>query len=131
MKSSKRPVNLDLNQVLAVNLKNPVAIASILHRLSGVLIFVLVPVLLYLLQRSLTSQASFDSLVIGWHQQLFLQALVFVTLAGLVYHFVMGCKHLLADLGVGESLESGRRLALLGMVLAAVGIVLSLLWVMS
>ncbi len=131
VKTSKRPVNLDLNQVLAVNLQNPVAIASILHRLSGVLIFVLVPVLLYLLQISLASEASFDVLVKGWHQNLVLQALVFVTLAGLVYHFVMGCKHLLADLGIGESLEGGRRLALFGMVLAAAGIVCSLLWVMS
>ncbi len=34
---SNRPVNLSMGQVLEVNLKSPVAIASILHRLSGVM----------------------------------------------------------------------------------------------
>ena len=126
---SKRPVNLDLRQVLAVNLLNPVAIASILHRMSGVVIFLLIPVLLYLLQQSMGSQSSFDTLVTGWHQNFILRVSVFLTLAGLVYHLVMSSKHLLADAGIGETLEGGKRMAVSGMVLAGIGIILVLVWV--
>ena len=56
---SNRPVNLSMGQVLEVNLKSPVAIASILHRLSGVIVFLLVPVLLWLLDKSLSSPEGF------------------------------------------------------------------------
>ena len=56
---SNRPVNLSMGQVLDVNLKSPVAIASILHRLSGVIVFLLVPVLLWLLDKSLSSPEGF------------------------------------------------------------------------
>ena len=57
---SNRPVNLSMGQVLAVNLRSPVAIASILHRLSGVIVFLLVPVLLWILDKSLSSPEGFD-----------------------------------------------------------------------
>ncbi|MGY0266022.1 succinate dehydrogenase, cytochrome b556 subunit, partial [Citrobacter freundii] len=49
-----------MGQVLAVNLRSPVAIASILHRLSGVIVFLLVPVLLWILDKSLSSPEGFD-----------------------------------------------------------------------
>ena len=56
---SNRPVNLSMGQVLSVNLRSPVAVASILHRVSGIIIFLLIPVLLWLLQGSLASPESF------------------------------------------------------------------------
>ncbi|HNI63377.1 MAG TPA: succinate dehydrogenase, cytochrome b556 subunit, partial [Agitococcus sp.] len=49
---SNRPVNLSLGMVLEVNMKSPVAMASILHRISGIVVFLLIPVLLYILQGS-------------------------------------------------------------------------------
>jgi succinate dehydrogenase / fumarate reductase cytochrome b subunit len=33
---------------------------------------------------------------------------VFVALAGLIYHFFAGIKHLVMDFGVAEELQSGR-----------------------
>ncbi len=126
---SKRPVNLDLGQVITVNLKNPVAIVSILHRISGVVIFMLIPFLLYVLQASLASSASFSALVQGWQQLTCLRLGVFLALAGLIYHFMVGCKHLLADLGVGETLKAAQTLSLLALVLALIGIGLSFVWV--
>ncbi len=56
--NDKRPVNLDLTTI-----KFPVtAIASITHRITGVAIFVAIPVLLWMLDRSLASPESFADL---------------------------------------------------------------------
>ena len=126
---SNRPVNLDLGQVLAVNLKNPVAIVSILHRLSGVLVFLLIPVFLYLLQVTLASPASFSDLQQTFAHSELWRLLVFVLLAGLSYHFFAGCKHLLADLGIGESLEAARVLSVLTVLVAGLFILLEFWWV--
>lgn len=121
---SNRPVNLSLSTVLAVNMKSPVAIASILHRISGVVIFLLIPVLLYVLQQSLASEEAFAAVktdVIGG-------LLVFVALAGLIFHVVAGAKHLIQDFGIGESLEGGRLFATLALMLAGLLIVCALAW---
>ena len=125
---SNRPVNLSLSTVLAVNMKSPVAIASILHRISGVVIFLLIPVLLYVLQQSLASEAAFAAVKSDVLGGLVGGFLVFVALAGLIYHLVVGAKHLVQDFGIGETLEGGRLLATLALVLAGVLIVCALVW---
>ena len=125
---SNRPVNLSLSTVLAVNMKSPVAIASILHRISGVVIFLLIPVLLYVLQQSLASEAAFAAVKTDVLGGLIGGFLVFVALAGLIYHVVIGTKHLIQDFGIGESLEGGRLFATLALVLAGVLIVCALVW---
>lgn len=125
---SNRPVNLSLSTVLAVNMKSPVAIASILHRISGVVIFLLIPVLLYVLQQSLASEAAFAAVKSDVLGGLVGGFLVFVALAGLIYHLVVGAKHLVQDFGIGETLEGGRLFATLALVLAGVLIVCALVW---
>jgi succinate dehydrogenase / fumarate reductase cytochrome b subunit len=126
---SKRPVNLPLSQVISVNLKSPVAIASILHRISGVVLFLLVPALLYVLQRSLTSQQEFAVV----HDEIFgnivVRLIVWVFLAGLIYHLFAGIKHLFADVGVAEELQSGRTAAWFMLAASAVGIIAAFVWV--
>jgi succinate dehydrogenase / fumarate reductase cytochrome b subunit len=114
--------------VIELNLKSPVAIASILHRLSGILLFFVIPGLLWLLQCSLSSPEGFA------HVQELLSGVVaklvlFVALAGLVYHFLAGVKHLIADWGVGESLESGRSFAKATLVVSAFAIAALFVWV--
>ena len=125
---SNRPVNLSMGQVLDVNLKSPVAIASILHRLSGVIVFLLVPVLLWLLDKSLSSPEGFAEV-----QAIFggfiVRFIVWVFVAGLIYHFIAGIKHLLADMGVAEELESGRLAATISLILSAIGIIASFVWI--
>lgn len=125
---SNRPVNLSMGQVLAVNLRSPVAIASILHRVSGIIIFLLIPVLLWLLQGSLASPERFAYV----HDQIFgnllVRLVVWAFVAGLIYHLIMGIKHLLGDIGVAEGLQSGRAAATTALVLSAIGIVASFIW---
>ena len=121
---SKRPVNLDIT---TIRLPLP-AYTSILHRLSGVLLFVGVGVLLYAMDLSLSSQASFDEL-----QRLLSSGLakfiLWVLLSGLIYHFVAGVKHLLMDIGIGEELESGRTGSIVTIIVSAVLIVMVGVWV--
>jgi succinate dehydrogenase / fumarate reductase cytochrome b subunit len=125
---SNRPVNLSLATVLAVNLKSPVAIASILHRVSGVIVFLLIPLLLYVLQQSLESQEAFDAVrrdVLGGFVG---GGLMFIALAALVFHFVVGFKHLIQDFGIGESLNGGRLFAWAALALAAFFILCAFVW---
>ena len=125
---SNRPVNLSMGQVLEVNLKSPVAIASILHRLSGVIVFLLVPVLLWLLDKSLSSPEGFAQ-VQEIFNGFFVRFIVWVFVAGLIYHFIAGIKHLLADLGFAEELQSGRITATISLILSAIGIVAAFVWI--
>ncbi|HQV41357.1 MAG: succinate dehydrogenase, cytochrome b556 subunit [Moraxellaceae bacterium] len=124
---SNRPVNLSLSTVLAVN-SSPVAIASILHRISGVVIFLLIPVLLYVLQQSLASEAAFAAMKTDILGGLVGGFLVFVALAGLIFHLVAGIKHLIQDFGVAESLQGGRLFASLAIVVAGILILCALAW---
>lgn len=125
---SNRPVNLSLSTVLAVNLKSPVAISSILHRVSGVVVFLLIPVLLYVLQQSLDSAASFDLLKKEFLGGFLGGGLLFIALAGLLFHFIVGAKHLVQDFGIGETLQGGRLFATVALVLAAVSILAAFVW---
>ena len=123
---SNRPVNLDLGQVMAVNAKSPIAMASILHRVSGIVLFLLTPVLLCVLQASLSSEAGFNSIMNNG----FLRFVVWIFVAATAYHFVMGLKHLFADMGMNEEFNSGKTAAIVSFVIAAVLIVASFVWVM-
>jgi succinate dehydrogenase / fumarate reductase cytochrome b subunit len=127
---SNRPVNLSMGQVLSVNLRSPVAIASILHRVSGIIIFLLIPVLLWLLQGSLASAESFERVRTEVFGNILVRFVVWVFVAGLIYHFFAGMKHLLADVGVAEELQSGRTAAVVSLVLSAIGILAAFVWVM-
>ena len=122
--NDKRPVNLDLTTI-----KFPIpALASISHRIAGVALFVAVPMLLWMLDRSLASPESFaemKQLLDSW----FAKVVLFGILAAIAYHFVAGIKHLIMDWGIGETLEGGRRFATASFIVAAVLIVLAGVWV--
>ncbi|SIR80535.1 succinate dehydrogenase subunit C [Moraxella cuniculi DSM 21768] len=123
---SNRPINLPLSQVIAVNSKSPIAMASILHRVSGIVLFLLVPVMLCLLQTSLSSAEGFENVF----NNIAVRFVAWIFVAATAYHFVMGIKHLLADLGMNEEFNSGRTAAIVSFVIAAVLIVASFVWVM-
>jgi succinate dehydrogenase / fumarate reductase, cytochrome b subunit len=94
----KRPMFLNLLQI-----RFPVtAILSIGHRLSGVALFLSLPWLLYLFAMSTFSQNTFDAMIVGVHK--FPQApIAFVVLAAALYHLIAGVRHLIMDIGIGES----------------------------
>jgi succinate dehydrogenase / fumarate reductase cytochrome b subunit len=118
-----------MGQVLAVNLRSPVAIASILHRLSGVIVFLLVPVLLWILDKSLSSPEGFTYVKEQIFGNFLVRFIVWVFVAGLIFHFIGGIKHLLADLGFAEELQSGRVAATISLVLSVVAIIAAFVWI--
>ncbi|AJD48012.1 succinate dehydrogenase, cytochrome b556 subunit [Isoalcanivorax pacificus W11-5] len=122
--NDKRPVNLDLTTI-----KFPVtALASITHRITGVAIFLALPILLWMLDRSLASPESFAQLKDLLATPI-AKLVVWAMLAALIFHLVAGIKHLIMDLGIGESLEGGRRGATLVFIVSVVLILLAGVWV--
>jgi succinate dehydrogenase / fumarate reductase cytochrome b subunit len=99
----KRPKNLDL---MTIRLPLP-GIVSIIHRISGAAIFLLLPVLLWLLDQSLSSPETF-AVFAG----IVAHPLVKLVLLGLVWlylhHFCAGIRYLLLDLHKGVDIESAR-----------------------
>jgi len=98
----QRPVNLDLQTI-----DMPItAIASILHRISGVIMLFAVGILLWLLSESLSSEQGFlnaQKIVSGFFGTFILWGI----LTALAYHIAGGIRHLLMDMGYFEELESG------------------------
>ncbi|MBS0968437.1 succinate dehydrogenase cytochrome b556 subunit [Chimaeribacter arupi] len=103
----QRPVNLDLQTI-----RFPVtAIASILHRVSGVITFVAVGILLWLLGISLSSEEGFMQAAAIMNSG-FVKFIFWGILTALAYHICGGIRHLLMDFGmIEESLAAGTRSA--------------------
>jgi succinate dehydrogenase / fumarate reductase, cytochrome b subunit len=117
---SQRPVNLDLATIrLPVTAK-----VSILHRISGVFLFVGIAVLLCLLDASLSSADGFAR-VAEWMGGTTAKLVVWAVLSALIYHTIAGVKHLLMDIGIGESKQGGILAARITLVAAVVLIVLA------
>lgn len=82
--------------------------------------------MLCLLQSSLASPESFANVF----DNFFVRFCAWVFVAATAYHFVMGIKHLFADMGMNEEIKSGRTAAVISFVIAAILIVASFVWVM-
>lgn len=119
-----RPKNLNLT---TIHFPLP-AIVSILHRISGVLIFAGTALLLWLLAVSLSSEQGF-SRVQQWLDMMAVRLLLWAVLAGLLFHLIAGIRHLLMDAGIGESLEGGRRGSFMVIVISLISFVLAGVWV--
>ena len=102
-KKRPRPKNLDLK---TIRLPLP-GFVSILHRISGAGLFLMLPVLLWLFQSSLTSADTFDSFkafVSNPVAKLLLLGLIWAYM----HHFCAGLRFLALDFHMGLDLESAR-----------------------
>ena len=103
LKKKSRPKNLDLT---TIRLPLP-GFVSILHRISGAGLFLLLPLLLWLFQSSLNSPESFATF-----NAFLANPLAKILLLGLLWaylhHFCAGIRFLLLDVHVGIDLESAR-----------------------
>lgn len=102
----QRPVFLNLMQI-----QMPVgALTSITHRITGVLLALGIPGGVYLLDLSLQSPESFESVVRLFQRWSFkVVAIVFVW--ALAHHLLAGIRHLLSDVDIGSQLPASRRAA--------------------
>lgn len=115
--------NIHVSQILSYRLP-PAGIVSILHRISGVLLFLIgIPFILYLFQQSITSEISYERyrvLTGHWFSKLVLLALAWAFL----HHLVAGIRYLILDLHVGIQKEQARQSSI---VVLVVSLVLTLL----
>lgn len=102
--------NIDVSQILTYRL--PAAgIVSILHRVSGALLFLLgIPFTLYLLQQSITSEISFESYraVVGSIPG---KLVLLVLIWAYLHHLIAGIRYLLLDRHVGIEKQASRTTA--------------------
>lgn len=103
MMIKKRPKHLALHKI-----KLPLpGFISILHRMSGILLFVSLPLVLWMLQASTRSIETYTQLV-----EIFHHPLSRVVMLGLIWaflhHFCAGIRYLALDLHIGSSLAQAR-----------------------
>lgn len=110
----KQPHTRPLTQPFFLNLlqiQMPVgAITSILHRLTGVLLAVGVPIGMFLLWRSLHGETGFAQVMSLLHHRAF-QVVWVVLVWALAHHVLAGVRHMLSDINIGSTLHSARRSA--------------------
>jgi succinate dehydrogenase / fumarate reductase cytochrome b subunit len=98
-----RPKYLNL---LQIRLPIP-GLISILHRVSGALLFLALPLLLCGLQQSLGDEGNFDNFKDTLQYPLVKLAII-VLLWAYFHHFCAGIRHLLLDLDMGTELQHAR-----------------------
>ena len=109
-----RPVYLNL---FAIRLPLP-GFVSILHRVSGALLFLIgIPHLLWVVQRSLASPDAWEQMRATLSTPL--SKLILIVLAwAYLHHFIAGIRHLLMDMHWGMDLKSARQSSAVTIVLA-------------
>ncbi|MEM7220990.1 MAG: succinate dehydrogenase, cytochrome b556 subunit [Pseudomonadota bacterium] len=109
---SNRPVNLSLTAF-----KFPfAAIASITHRITGVVLFGAIAFLLWWLDQALASPEGFEAVA----SSAIFRVLVFLIVVALLYHLFAGIKHLLLDFHFADTKIGGTRAAQTSVVLTLI-----------
>ena len=122
MHQNNRPKNLNL-----FTIRFPIpAIVSILHRLSGAVLFLLIPFVIWGLALSLTSDG-FEMLV-DWTSLFYIKFMIWLFFIPFCFHLVAGIRHLLMDIHIGSSLAMGRLFAKLTILISIFIIFLLGIW---
>lgn len=99
----QRPKNLNLFTIrLPIN-----AVVSIMHRASGVVLFLMLPAVLWVLQQSLASEADYLRIASGFQHWVFKLILIGMAWA-FFHHFFAGIRHLAMDVHWMTSLQKAR-----------------------
>lgn len=98
----QRPVNLDLTTIKM----HPAANASILHRISGVIMVFAIGILLWTLSLSLSSAEGFAQ-VQAMLDGIFFKLIILGISSAMTYHLLGGIRHLCMDIGYFEEKVSG------------------------
>jgi len=94
------------------------ATASILHRVSGIIVFIALAIFLTLLNCSLSSAENFQR-VQGYFDLFIVEFVFWGALTGLAYHAVFGIRHMIQDMGHWEEMESSSLSAKIGFIITA------------
>ena len=124
--AKKRPEFRNINALkdLPTYRLPPAGWVSILHRISGVLMFLLLPLIIWMFDNSISSEFSFAKFsavfniglgfVPGWLMKLVALALIWAYL----HHFIAGLRHLYMDVCHAVSKEFGKSSAIVTLALS-------------
>ena len=117
--------NIHVSQIMSYRLP-PAGIVSILHRVSGALLFLLLPFIIWLFDVSVTSEISFERfraafavglwIFPGW----FIKLVVLGLIWGYLHHFIAGVRHLWMDATHSVTKEQGHNSAIVTLALGEV-----------
>ena len=120
-----RPVyrNIHVTDIVSYRLP-PAGIVSILHRVSGVVMFLLLPFIIWMFDTSISSEISFErfsgafsaglGFVPGWFFKLVVLALIWAYL----HHLIAGLRHLYMDVNHAVTKEFGHTSAVVTLALS-------------
>ena len=123
--TAKQRPGENMRLIDALGYRLPLAgIVSILHRASGLIMFVLMPFIIWMFDTSLTSEITYSQFtsvfvggagfVPGWFFKLVALALIWAYL----HHFIAGVRHLWMDATHAVTLEFGRQSAVVTLVVS-------------
>jgi succinate dehydrogenase / fumarate reductase cytochrome b subunit len=120
-----RPVhrNIHVSQIISYRLP-PAGIVSILHRVSGAMMFLLLPFVIWLFDASVTSEISYERFTsafiagIGFAPAWFVKLVVLALIWGYLHHFIAGIRHLYMDVKHAVTKEFGKSSAVITLVLS-------------
>lgn len=114
MKSNSRPVYLDLFRIHL-----PLAgWVSILHRVSGALLFLFFPLGVWALSVSLSDEAGFQRMA-GWAKHPIGELFVLLLAWAFAHHLLSGLRHLALDMHWGMERNSARQVSIAVLLLTA------------
>lgn len=83
------------------------ALVSILHRMSGVILFLLMPLMIWAFCYSLTSELNFNFILLLMDSWL-VKSIEVLFIWALLHHLIAGLRHLLLDFQIGTDLIVAR-----------------------
>jgi len=115
-----RPVyrNIHVTDIATYRLP-PAGIVSILHRISGAIMFLLMPFIIWMFDTSVSTEISYSEFTsvftgdFGWFFKLIALGLIWAYL----HHFVSGVRHLIMDATHTVSKEQGKSSAIVTLVI--------------
>jgi len=110
-----RPIyrNIHVSEIIKYRLP-PAGIVSILHRVSGALMFLLLPFIIWMFDKSLTSEVSYDTFTSAFVAGLgifpggFIKLVVLALIWAYLHHLIAGVRHLWMDMFHAVSKEQGK-----------------------
>ena len=114
----RRFTNIHVTQIIRYRLPAS-GMVSILHRISGALMFLLLPFVLFLFDKSITSEISFEFLK-GYVSHPLVKLSILAVSWAYLHHFCAGIRHLVMDMHIGLDNHEAVKSAKVVLVISAV-----------
>ncbi|CAN7654335.1 succinate dehydrogenase, cytochrome b556 subunit [Trinickia sp. LjRoot230] len=111
--------NIGIGQILTAYRLPLAGRVSILHRVSGALLFVFLPFLLFLFDQSLTSELSFEVFKL-FLSNIIVKLITLVLAWAFLFHFCAGVRHLFMDLHHAVSKEGGKQTSIVVLAVSSI-----------